>query len=155
MTVTAENTEVGVPVPAGTLTDRYEDWIELCSNDANGRDDRNTRVRLAAQGLERIGRREVGLLARAAELHRRPPNTLPGHKHAIRWDISCVHAVILAYRRQPQGDPGAPSFDLSAEGVWSTLESPLWAYALHSNGRGLVVRCGVVYITCTSSTDAY
>jgi hypothetical protein len=108
LTVTAENTEVGVPVPAGTY--RYVDWIQVCPDYANGTDDRNTRVRLAAQGLERIGRREVGLLARAAELHRRPPNTLPGHKHAIRWEFSCVRAVILAYRRQPQGDrPGAPS----------------------------------------------
>ena len=101
--------------------------MQLCPNDANGRDDRNARVRLAAQGLERIGRREVGLLARAAELHRRPPNALPGHKHAIRWEFSCVRAVIAAYRRQPQGDrPGAPSFqDLSPDGGCLEYSSPL------------------------------
>ncbi len=125
------------------------------------RDD--NRVRLAAQGLERIGRRELGLLTRAAELYRRPPNTLPGHTHAIRWEFSCVRAVIAAYRRQPQGDrPGAPSLTPSFQPVRrGCLEysSPLWLLGefcfLENRAAGFVVRCGVVYITCTSSTNAY
>ena len=128
LTVTAEKTEVGVPTPAGT--DRYVDCMQLCPDDANGRDERNTRVRLAAQGLERIGRREVGLLARAAELHRRPPNALPGHKHAIRWEFSCVRAVILTYRRKPQEIDPARQFlrvclTCPHARAFEVLESPL------------------------------
>ena len=120
LTVTAEKTEVGVPAPAGT--DRYVDCMQLCPNDANGRDDRNARVRLAAQGLERIGRREVGLSTRPCS--RTPLETA---QHSA-WAQTCHQmGFLVRARRYPcippstAGDrPGAPSFDLSAEGVWST-----------------------------------
>ncbi len=151
LTVTAEKTEVGVPAPAGT--DRYVDCMQLCPYDANGTDDRNARVRLAAQGLERIGRREVGLLpVQPNSIGERPTlclgTNMPSDGNSRACTPLFLHTAVNRRRSTRRA-----KFDLSAEGgVWSTrvrfgADSCFLVRAYGSRRR--------VYITCTSSTDAY